>query len=111
MDKYGGVTFEEMCKALEKLFDPGKTPRETEELNCKISKLSNNKFADEVTDIVAAEHNTYGTLEQIRRMENIIYMLVYGLSQEKIKEIIELQIDDFAVNFIKMERIVNGNEN
>lgn len=101
MNEFGGVTLEEISKELERLSIGGKTPREIEELNCKISILSSNKFADEVTDIVAAEHNTYNRLEQIRRMNNIINMLSYGLSQEKVKEILELRLDDFAVDFIR----------
>lgn len=107
MDEFGGTTLEKISKELEKLSIGCATPREIEEMKCKISILSSNEFADEVTDIVAAEHNTYGSLEQIRRMKNAIDMLSYGISQEKVKEILELHFDDFAVDFIRMERIVN----
>lgn len=103
MDEYGGITFDEAVEAIksitEQLYSNGNS--EQEELYGKILYLTDKKFADEVTDIVAAEHNTYSRLEQIRRMNNIIDMLAYGLSQEKVKEIVELRLDDFAVDFIR----------
>lgn len=107
MDKLYDYTPEKAGEALKRVIEKMNcnSPIACDELYHEICFLLSNEFADEVTDIVAAEHNTYNRLEQIRRMNNIIDMLAYGIPQEKVKEIIELQLDDFAVNFIRWKGV------
>lgn len=58
-------------------------------------------FATDVVNILKSDHNIYDMIEMYKRMENIIDMLAYGLPQERVKEILELRLDDFAVDFIR----------
>lgn len=82
-----------------------------DELKSVIEMLSSQEFADTVIALVSSDDFAYWGKSELDRLKNVIDILSYGISQEKVKEIVELQLDDFAVNFIVMERRVNGNEN
>lgn len=72
-----------------------------EELYEKIALLSDKEFADEVVDIVAAEHNVYGRKEMYQRMEDTLDLLRRGVSQNKIKELLEAQTEHIAMDFVR----------
>lgn len=115
MDEFGGVTFGEISESLsaltKKVSISGNVFTNVEELKSVIAMLSSQEFADNVIDLVSSDGFAYWGDSELNRLKNVIDMLSYGISQEKVKEIVELQLDDFAVNFIVMERRVNGNEN
>lgn len=46
-----------------------------EQLKTSIAMLSDYKFAEEITDIVSCEHNTYDFSRQIKRMLSIVELL------------------------------------
>lgn len=104
MDEYGGITFDEAVKAIksitEKLYE--QRPSGYEELYQSIEMLTSKEFADEVVDIVAAEHNVYGREEMYQRMEDTIDILRRGVSQDKVKELLETHTEQIAMGFIKM---------
>lgn len=115
MDEFGGVTFKELSESLsaltKKVSISGNPFLKVDELKSVIAMLSNQEFADIVIDLVSSDDFAYWSKSELDRLKNVIDMLAYGLPQEKVKEIVELQLDDLAVNFIMMDRSVNGNEN
>ena len=103
MDAYEMVSCKEFLNALENL---------SEALNrysiCgynalynAIVSLSSTKFADEVVDIVDAEHNVYGYEEMYQRMEDTLNLLRRGVAQDKIRELLETQTEHIAMNFVR----------
>lgn len=111
MDEFGGVTFKELSESLsalaKKVSISGNPFPKVDELKSVIAMLSSQEFADTVIDLVSSDDFAYWGNSELDRLKNVIDMLSYGISQEKVKEILELHLDDFARDFIRMERIVN----
>lgn len=114
MDEFGGVTFKELSESLsaltKKVSISGNPFPKVDELKSVIEMLSSQEFADTVIDLVSSDDFAYWGKSELDRLKNVIDMLSYGLSQEKVKEILELHLDDFARDFIRMERFVNKND-
>lgn len=103
MDELGRISCEECSDALKSL---------SEALNrysiygydtlCDaIASLSSVEFADEVVDIVGSEYNAYDIERMYQRMEDTLDLLRRGISQDKIKELLETQTEYIAMDFVR----------
>lgn len=103
MDEYGRFSSEEFSDALKSLYEALNrySIYGYDALYSAIASLSSIEFADEVVDIVAAEHNVYGRKEMYQRMEDTLDLLRRGVSQNKIKELLETQTEHIAMDFVR----------
>ncbi len=60
-------------------------------LYTEIAAISSISFSDKIHELIKASTNTYGTLEEISRLEDIKTLLLKGIGESKILKVIELQ--------------------
>lgn len=60
-------------------------------LYTEIATISSIGFSDKIHELIKANTNTYGTLEEISRLEDIKTLLLKGIEESKILKVIELQ--------------------
>ena len=60
-------------------------------LYTEIATISSISFSDKIHELIKASTNTYGTLEEISRLEDIKTLLLKGIEENKILKVIELQ--------------------
>lgn len=61
-----------------------------EMLYTEIAAASSVDFSDKIHEWIKASANTYGTLEEINRLEDIKTLLLKGIEENKILKVVEL---------------------
>ena len=61
-----------------------------EMLYTEIAAASSVDFSDKIHEWIQASANTYGTLEEINRLEDIKTLLLKGIEENKILKVVEL---------------------
>lgn len=77
-EKTGGITMTDERVNLDMLYT-------------EIATISSIGFSDKIHELIKASTNTYGTLEEISRLEDIKTLLLKGIEESKILKVIELQ--------------------
>lgn len=60
-------------------------------LYTEIAAISSISFSNKIHELIKASANTYGTLEEISRLEDIKTMLLKGIEKNKILKVVQLQ--------------------
>ncbi len=72
-----------------------------EEQKCMIARVSDWDFAEKVAKITCVAVNTYSIETQVLRMQNALYLLLMGVGNEDILNLLESQKEHIAIYLLK----------